>query len=485
LGSWKEIAAFFDKDVRTVRRWEPERNLPVHRIPGGRRGGVYAYVEELQAWLAHEEQAVPEAYLHASIETWPGSEAPVIPLATPATGAAEQAKPNRAWIWMAMALVLIAADLFGGLRWEERRRTQWEAATTATGGRPAGRTEATPAGKPSTNAEAQELYLRGLYLWNQRTETSLTRAVGLFREAIGRDPKFAAAYAGLADSYILLRQYGHMTDGEAFPRAFAANEKALALDQGSPEAHRTNAFLLNYWIWDFAAADREFQETIALRPDDAQAHHWYATSLYSVGRYQEAMREIDTARRLQPDSISVLANRGLLLTAIDSKEAYAYLQEVERINPRFASVHLYLADIEEARGNFGGFLKEQRTARALRKDAGGVRVIDAAAKELKAHGAAAMFRVLAEGAAWAADAGHDEALLAASYYAQVGDDAHTLHYLTLSCDRREASFVEVNHDPVYERLSGNAEFRALMVRRATPLPLELALRTPVAGSAVK
>jgi len=483
LGSWKEIAAFFDKDVRTVRRWEAERSLPVHRIPGGRRGGVYAYVSELQAWLTNEAEGSTEAALATTIEVAPAEVLPAVEEEAAifeTTEAVAQTKRFGLGTWVAAALVLLGVGIFAGLKLEERHRAKVEAAASSAAG-----LASEPAGRPSANADAQELYLRGLYLWNQRTEASLTESARLFREAIARDPKFAAAYAGLADSYILLRQYGHMADREAFPLALAANEQALALDDSSPEAHRTNAFLLNYWIWDFPAAEREFQRTLTLRPGDAQAHHWYATSLYSVGRYQDALREIDIARRLQPESISIMANRGLLLTPLDQNGAFAYLKEVERVNPEFASVHTYLANIVEARGDFPSFLNELRMARALRQDADGVNAVDAAAKELKADGEAAMYRVLADGAAHAAEAGRGEALLAASFYARINDEERTLRYMTMSCDRREASFVEVTQDPWFGRLSGNAEYQALMVRRATPLPLAVALRTQTAVAAVK
>lgn len=484
LGSWKEIAAFFDKDVRTVRRWERERNLPVHRIPGGQRGGVYAYVSELQAWLAHAEEALPEEEAPPELEEPIAPVDPVEPVeeevvSVEAAAAPVEAKKYDVGTWVAVVLVLLAVGIFAGLKLEERHRAGVEA-TSTTAGAALG-----AAGKPSGDAEAQELYLRGLYLWNQRTEASLTESVSVFREAIAHDPKFAAAYAGLADSYILLRQYGHMADSEAFPLALAANQQALALDDSSPEAHRTNAFLLNYWIWDFPAAEREFQRTLAMRPGDAQAHHWYATSLYSAGRYQEALREIDIARRLEPDSIAVLANRGLLLTPIDQDAAVSDLEEVERVNPAFASVHLYLSNIDEARGDLFSYLNEQRTARSLRHDADGVKLMDAAAVELKAHGEAGMYRVLAEGAAHAADSGRGESLLAASYYAHLQDDVRTLHYLTQSCDRREASFISVDHNPLFQRLTGNPEYQALMVRRSTPLPMAVALRPPALVEAAK
>lgn len=496
LGSWKEIAAFFEKDVRTVRRWEAERSLPVHRIPGGQRGGVYAYVAELEDWLTRAEESPeppttqptsPAPLAIASVAELGQqdleTESPNSPAKVPAelvsapdppyTPIPASSRPSLARHqtlgWIVAAVLLITSAILVGSKLQARYQPQLKPATASIDAVESG-------GKPSANSEAQELYLRGLYLWNQRTESSLRESVSLFKQAIAHDPRFAAAYAGLADSYILLRQYGHMTDGEAFPLALAANQQALALDDSSPEAHRTNAFLLNYWIWNFAEAEREFQRTLAMRPADAQAHHWYATSLYSVGRYREAMREIDIARRLQPDSISVLANRGLLLTPIDQNAAYAYLQHLARVNPTFASIHLYLSDIDEARGDVSNYLLEQRTARALRQDGAGVKLIDAAAKELKAHGEAAMYRVLAKGFGEAADAGHGDALLPATFYAHIKDDAQTLRYLKLSCDRHEASFVEVNQNPLFERLGATPEFQALMVRRATPMPLALALR---------
>jgi hypothetical protein len=105
--------------------------------------------------------------------------------------------------------------------------------------------------KPS--AEAQDLYLRGRYYWNLRTEDGLNCAVDLFTQSIVNDPHYAAAYAGLADAYLLLRQYGHMPDTEAYPRALAAALQAIALDDSSPEAHRSLAFILRFWDWDIAA----------------------------------------------------------------------------------------------------------------------------------------------------------------------------------------------------------------------------------------
>jgi tetratricopeptide (TPR) repeat protein len=477
LNSWKEIAAFFDKDARTVRRWEATRNLPVHRVPGGQRGGVYAYVAELERWL---REAEAEAERDSNALT--PSDAGELRAATAAGADFERAgndtepavdaapvRSGRGARWAAAAAVAAVVVLAAVALFFMHRSRRLAAERANAGIR-------SLEGRASTNAEAQELYLRGLYFWSQHTEASLTTAADLFGQAIARDSKFAAAYAGLADSYILLRQYGHMADAVAYPKALAASRQALALDDESPEAHRAYAFVLNYWIWNFAAAEREFQRAIELRPGDSQTHHWYATSLYSVGRYADAMREIDTARRLKPDSITILANRGLLLTPVDAKAALAYLQEIERDNQDFAPVHGYLAGIHLAAGDYEDFLAEMKTATELRKDANEGSMLDGATEELRRRGPRAMFRALGEGFAREADEGAAKAMPAAEFLVRAGKPQDALHYLTLACDRRESGFLGFDRSPALESLRGDPRFQALLVRRNTPLDIATALK---------
>ncbi len=372
-------------------------------------------------------------------------------------------------------LAIVVTALFASVRHHASPAAAAATASALAGG-PAAVARQT-AGKPSTNPEAEELYLRGMYLWNQRTEASLDQAIDLFTQSIVHDPNFAAAYAGLADSYLLLRQYGPMKDAEAFPRGLAACRQALALDDASPAAHRAYGFVLNYWMWDFPAAEREFKRSIELRPDDALTHSWYATSLYSAGRYPEAMREIETARRLAPDSNSILANRGLLLGALDPAAATAYLHDLERANASFPPIHTYLATIEFRAGEYRESLEESRRAAQLRQDATEIALLDAAGKQLAQRGPEAMLGSLAAGYGRLVDSGRPNAMLPASLYARLQDRPRTLHYLKLSCDRREAYFLAVDQDASFRFLAGDPEFRALLVRRQTPLDLATALKT--------
>src|ERR1700690_4450127 len=154
-------------------------------------------------------------------------------------------------------------------------------------GRAAGNANVSPASGPGhhpANREAEEFYLKGRFYWSKRTPDSLNKAVDSFTQAIVHDPNYAQAYVGLADSYNLLREYTLMPPSEAFPRALAAAKKAVELDPLSSEAHASVAFVSFYGMWDARTAEVEFQRAIELNPNNAVAHHWYATYLVSIHR---------------------------------------------------------------------------------------------------------------------------------------------------------------------------------------------------------
>jgi len=119
-----------------------------------------------------------------------------------------------------------------------------------------------------------------------------------FTQAIAHDRNYSDAYVGLADCYNLLREFSAMPGNEAYFKAFAAAKKAVELDQQSPEAHASLAFVTFWGMWDAADAEKEFRRAIELDPDDAKAHHWYATFLPALGRHGEALTEIELARKL-------------------------------------------------------------------------------------------------------------------------------------------------------------------------------------------
>src|SRR5437764_11484128 len=141
------------------------------------------------------------------------------------------------------------------------------------------------------NPEAYEAYLKGRYFWNKRTADGLERAVDYFDQAIEKDPNYAQAYAGLADSYALLGdwEYGVLAPSEAYPKAKAAAIKALELDNALGEAHTSLTFSLDVFDWDWESAEKEFRRAIELNPGYATAHHWYVCHLIDMWRSSEAI----------------------------------------------------------------------------------------------------------------------------------------------------------------------------------------------------
>ena len=194
--------------------------------------------------------------------------------------------------------------------------------------------------------EAYEAYLKGRYFWNKRTADGLKKAVDYFNQAIAKDPNYAAAYSGLADTYALLGdwQYAVMTPKEAMPRAKAAAMKALELDDSLGEAHASLAFCLDGFDWNFEAADREFRRSLELSPSYATGHQWYSWHLALLGRNSEAIAEMTKAENLDPLSLIINADLAeLFLIAHFPHESTEQSRKTIEMDPNFAFGHNQLA----------------------------------------------------------------------------------------------------------------------------------------------
>ncbi len=195
------------------------------------------------------------------------------------------------------------------------------------------------------NPDAYEAYLKGRYFWNKRTADGLKKAIDYFNQAIEKDPSYAPAYAGLADSYALLGdwEYGVLAPKEAYPKAKAAATKAIELDSTLGEAHISLAFCLDGYDWDWESAGREFRRGIELNPGYATGHHWYAWHLTALGRNGEAVAEIKKAESLDPLSLIISADLAEeLLIAHRYDEAITQSRKTMDLDPRFAVAHYEL-----------------------------------------------------------------------------------------------------------------------------------------------
>jgi len=161
--------------------------------------------------------------------------------------------------------------------------------------------------------EAYDLYLKGRYFWNKRTGDGFRQAANYFQEAISKDPNYARAYAGLADTYGLMSTWYQVPQNEFMPKARAAALRALAIDESLAEAHASLGLIAENYDYDWAGAEKEFRRTIELDPQYATGHQWYAEYLAWQGRFEEAFAESNRARQLDPMSPIIATDHAVIL----------------------------------------------------------------------------------------------------------------------------------------------------------------------------
>ncbi len=212
---------------------------------------------------------------------------------------------------------------------------------------------------PSTGSyEAYDLYLKGRYFWNKRTGEGFLKAAEYFQQAIAKDPKYARAYAGLADTYGLTSTWQWGPPNELMPKARSAAVKALELDETLAEPHTSLALIAENYDYDWQTAEKEFRRAIQLDPGYATAHQWYAECLSWQGRFEEALVESERARQLDPLSVIIAADHGaILLYARQYDRAIAQFRAVIDMDPHFDRATMILhAYVEE--GRFAEALEE-------------------------------------------------------------------------------------------------------------------------------
>lgn len=216
------------------------------------------------------------------------------------------------------------------------------------------------------NYEAYDLYLKGQYFWNKRTIEGFERAIDYYQQAIAKDPNYARAYAGLADSYTLLASYSATSPSEYMPKARAAALRALELDKDLPEAHTALALIVQNYDYDWQTAGREFHRAIELNPNYATAHHWYAEHLMWRGRFDEALRESERARQLDPLSLIIATDNGaILLYSRQYDRALEKLHAVHELDPSFPRADGLIVRAYEEKGMFADALAEVEKSRPL------------------------------------------------------------------------------------------------------------------------
>ena len=223
--------------------------------------------------------------------------------------------------------------------------------------------------KGGTNdPEAYQLYLKGRYYWEKRTQASLEKAKDYFNQAIEMDSDYALAYTGLADYYYVLSDYAPVSAAETAPKARAAAQKALALDDTLAEAHAVLAGA-DKDLWEWNAAEREFRRTLELNPNAGSAHQWYGLYLSGIGRSSEALTQFKKA--LDSDPLNLTFNTNLATGYRDARQYDVALDEYKKtieMDPNYASAHDNLATLYRDMGKYDLWLEEWKKAEVLAND---------------------------------------------------------------------------------------------------------------------
>jgi TolB-like protein/Tfp pilus assembly protein PilF len=324
------------------------------------------------------------------------------------------------------------------------------------------------AARPTENTEAYQLYLKGRFFWNKRTGQNLNKAADYFNQAIAADSKFALAYVGLADSYVLMPLYGAGTPQDCFPKAKAAAQKALELDDNLAEAHTSLAQVLCYYDFDFVGSIREFKRAIELNPNYPTARQWYGNStLVALGRFDEATAEVKRAIELDPASLVI--NTDLGTTYYRERrydEAIAQLKKTLEMDPAFYYAHWNLGSAFAAKGDYNAAIEEYQKARTLNEDPSMLGLLALAYANSGNKAEAMKIRDRLEALS---KERYVSAYCFALVYLGLGDKEAALRWLEKSFQDRAGDYLRyIKVDPLLDSLHGDPRFKALVQKVVGP-----------------
>ena len=218
----------------------------------------------------------------------------------------------------------------------------------------------------TANTEAYQLYLKGRYHLLKLTPPEIQTGISYFQQAIEIDPSYALAYVGLADGYRTFGLVGEMPSSEFFPKAKAAAQKAIEIDDTLAEAHAELGFIIFWYDWDWNAAENQFKRALELNPNNADTHLFYAHLLSNTGRHAEGLAEVKRARELDPLDLRINGLEAqFLVHAGKPDEALAILQNTLAQNPNNWFAHMFASSAYIEKGMFGEAVAEARKAREL------------------------------------------------------------------------------------------------------------------------
>ncbi len=326
------------------------------------------------------------------------------------------------------------------------------------------RLAATPAVAPGV----YEAYLRGRYHWNKRTDEGLAKAIEYFEQVIERDPTFAPAYAGLADSYILREPGAALPRKEAYARARKAAARALEIDDTLSEAHTSMASTMDAGF-DWANAEREYRRAIQLNPSYATAHAWYAADLSLRGRHDEAIAEIKRARDLDPLSLSITVGVGqAYMFARQYDQAIESCREALEMDPSFVDARNIIGYAYEGKGMYAEAIAEFK--KGIELSGGDPFLIVGLGHVYAVSGRRSEARKVVEELIELAKRRHVSPVGIAEVYAGLGEKNRALAFLEEAYQENDPQLSALAVDPWMDPLRSDPRFVVLLRRVGLPLP---------------
>jgi len=343
----------------------------------------------------------------------------------------------------------IAADIYGRLR-----------------PRLAGEEKKLLARRPTENAEAYQLYLQGLFYWNKWTQGDFMKAADFFTQAVQKDPHYALAYAGLADTYSQLGDTGYVPPSEAWPKAKVAATQALDIDDSLPEAHTSLGLVKEHFDWDWTGAEREFKRAIELNPNSATAHHWYGDYLSNMGRFEEGMHE--TKKALESDPLSLIINTSLgwqLYLAGQNEQAVEQLRKVLDIDPKFSPARRILEEVYARMGKQKEAVAERERALSL---SGGPELAASIEEDFTKSGYKGVLQSWLEGLTELSKHSYVSSYSIAESYMRMGEKQKAFEWLEKAYEEHDSGLVSVAVEPMFESIRPDARYKEIVRRMKLP-----------------
>jgi adenylate cyclase len=325
------------------------------------------------------------------------------------------------------------------------------------------------ASQGTQNPEAYALYLKGRSYWAKQTRTDLETAVSYFNQAIDKDPGYALAYAGLADSYAVLPDYG-ASFSEDIPKAKAAARKAIELDAALARPHVNLGGIKMAIEWDFAGGEAEFKKALELDPNDAHAHERYADNLSMIGgREKEALAEVNRAHELDPRSPAITKEIGFVyIAARQFDEGIAVCKKLSEENPTFADAHRCLVIGYWAKHMYPQIIEEQRIYGRLSGDPDAIAFASALDQGFHAGGWKAALAKCIEIAPAQRKNGAWSAYTVATLYAELGDKERAFEWLNTAFREHDEELMGLKTDYALDPIRADPRFAGLVRKVGLP-----------------